>query len=315
MSRILADVLKQFLGDYHDHNEDTGQMSFDCPACAEYDNKGQGRHKLAVNYKKNIFRCWVCGFEHNMHGKVQKLIKRYGNKRILKEYDLLRPRNEYDTQKKSVQVEVKLPKGFKPLSDCSGYEFKYHNAYGYLTKRGITDEMIKDYNIGYTVVGKYHDRVIIPSYDEFGDLNYFISRSWSNWNQPKYLNPTVDKHELIFNENRVNWDATIYLVEGVFDHLVVPNSIPLLGKHLPEKLRMMLHSKAKSDIIILLDEDAMDNAMKIYRQLNSGELYNRIKLCVPSYGNDPSSIFEKSGIKGVVDLLRTSAQIPESRLY
>ena len=66
---------------------------------------------------------------------------------------------------------------------------------------------------------------------------------------------------------------------------------------------------------ILLDEDAYDNALNIYRELNVGSMYNRIKLCLPPDGEDPSSVFAESGVKGVCELLKTSYRIPESRLY
>ncbi len=318
MSKIIGDILKQFLGEPHEHNEETGQMSFDCPACAEDDGlshgEGDGKHKLAVNYQKNIFRCWRCGFENNMHGKVPKLIKRYGNKRILKEYKLVRP-DDYTSDKQLTQIEVKLPKGFKRLSDCNTNFYKYDAAYKYIRDRGITDEMIDFYNIGYTVSGKRHDRIIIPSYDEFGDLNYYVARSWNKWNKPKYLNPQAEKQLLIFNENKVNWDATIFLVEGAFDSIVIPNSIPLLGKVLSEKLKITILEKARANVVIVLDEDAYDNALSIYRDLNVANLYNKILMCSPPYGRDPSKIFEDEGSKGIVNLLKTSEQIPESRLY
>ena len=311
---IIASIFKQFLGEPAEHNESSGQMSFDCPSCAEM-GKGKGKHKLAVNYKKNIFRCWVCGFEHNMHGKIPYLIKRYGNKRILKEYNLVKPEDDYVPNIDEVPTEIVLPEGFTPLTQENSNHFKFESAYEYLTNRGITDDMIKFYNIGYTVKGKYHDRIIIPSYDEFGDLNFFVSRSWDKWKRPKYLNPEALKNLIIFNEDKINWDSTIYLVEGAFDHIVIPNSIPILGKSLPDKLKLMLYNKSRAKIVIVLDEDAYEASLNIYRELNSGRLYNKIMLCTPPYGHDPSSIFERLGSSGIVKLLRNSSKIPENKLY
>jgi hypothetical protein len=48
------------------------------------------------------------------------------------------------------------------------------------------------------------------------------------YNKLKYINPKAEKQEIIFNIGKLNLDATIYLVEGVTDHIVTPNSIPLL---------------------------------------------------------------------------------------
>lgn len=311
---MITSIFKQFLGEPAEHNEEKGQLSFDCPSCAEH-GKGKGKHKLAVNYKKNIFRCWVCGFEHNMHGKIPYLIKRYGNKCILKEWNLVKPEDDYVVDLEQTPTEVHLPEGFIPLTLENSKYFKFNNAYEYLKKRGITDDMIKYYNIGYTIKGKYHDRIILPSYDEFGDLNFFVGRAWDKWKKPKYLNPDALKNLIIFNEDKINWDATIYLVEGAFDHIVIPNSIAILGKSLPDKLKLTLYNKARGKIVIVLDEDAHDDALRIYRELNTGKLYNRIMLCTPPYGHDPSSIFEKLGSKGIVKLLRNSSKVPEYKLY
>ncbi len=71
MSIIVSQIFKLFLGEPHEHNEETGQVSFDCPACAEDKGldygQGDGKHKLAVNYKKGIFKCWVCNYQNNMY--------------------------------------------------------------------------------------------------------------------------------------------------------------------------------------------------------------------------------------------------------
>jgi DNA primase len=56
------------------------------------------------------------------------------------------------------------------------------------------------------------------------------------------------------------------------------NSIPLLGKHLPELLFGELYEKSKGDITICLDGDAFENSKKIYQQLNGGKLHGRIKI-------------------------------------
>ena len=169
--------------------------------------------------------------------------------------------------------------------------------------------MMDEYNIGFTTKGKHKNRIIIPSYDEFGDLNYFVARAWDKWVKPKYLNPDIPKQEFIFNENLINWDGTIFLVEGAFDHIVIPNSIPLLGKVLHPKLKTMLINKAKSDIIIELDDDAKNDAIDIYLDLNFGKLFGRIKMCTPKAGKDPSKIFELDGARGIVNLLRTSKEL------
>lgn len=319
MSVILLELFQRFLGEYRNHSESSGQVSFNCPACAEDKGliNGDGKYKLAVNYNKGIFKCWVCKFQNHMHGTLPNLIKRYGNNEILKEYRRLKPDNDYSVnQQDAIPTIITPPKGFKKISEINQYYPKYWMAYNYLTKeRGLTDEIINSHNIGYTLEGLYRNRIIIPSYDEFGDWNFFVARSWDRKVTPKYLNPDAEKSLIVFNENKINWDATIYLVEGGFDHVVIPNSIPLLGKFISPKLISLLYTNARADIVILLDGDAYPDAILLYKELNFGILYNRIKVCVPPPTYDPSGIYEKLGYNGIVKLLKNTKQLEENLIY
>jgi hypothetical protein len=67
-------------------------------------------------------------------------------------------------------------------------------------------------------------------------------------------------------------------VEGAFDSLFIPNSIPMLGKHMSSLLFDTLYEKTNGNITIALDGDAFDNAVKLYHELNGGNLYGRIKI-------------------------------------
>ena len=66
---------------------------------------------------------------------------------------------------------------------------------------------------------------------ENGKLNYWTGRDFLGYDKrQKYFTPQVERKDIIFNEEKIQWDADVTLVEGPFDHIVVPNSIPLLGK-------------------------------------------------------------------------------------
>ena len=138
--------------------------------------------------------------------------------------------------------------------------------------------MIEKYQIGFCDVGDHNGRIIIPSYNNKGELNYYISRSWDPNSRYKYKNPQAEKDKIVFWENMIDWDKDIYLVEGAFDGIFLPNSIPMLGKHMSELLFETIYNNAKGDIIICLDADAWDNATKLYHELNGGSMYGRIKI-------------------------------------
>ena len=173
---------------------------------------------------------------------------------------------------------LKLPSEYQKFSDVSPIYPPRAQAYNYLKRRGVTDEIIKKYDIGFAIDGDYMGRIIVPSFDKDGFLNYFVARSWNKYTKLKYKNPEAPKELLIFNESRINWEEDVWVVEGVFDSFFVPNSIPLLGKFLSDKLWETLYEKAKGRIIICLDPDAWEDAKRIYYKLSGGKLYGRIDI-------------------------------------
>lgn len=318
MSLVLVNILEQFLGTVRKHNEDTGQLAFDCPACSEDKGlvDGDGKGNLEVNYEMNKFKCWSCYETNHMYGSVLKLLKRYATPKMLRDYLLVKPDADFFTDRVREYEQVTLPLGFKRLAECTSSDFKSDEAKRYLRKRGITDSIINEYDIGYTTIGDYYNRIIIPSYDIDGELNYFIARWFpKEYNLLKYMNPVAEKQIIVFNEARINFDATIYIVEGVTDHIVTPNSIPLLGKVISEELIDLLYNRAICDIIIILDDDAWFDAVKLYNKLNFGVLMGRVKIVKPPSGYDPSKIFEVFGPLGMLEVLRTARILTEEESY
>lgn len=275
----VVDILEDIFGDYKLHNDYRGQIAFDCPVCS-YDIKGleqgDGKGNLEINYKHNVYKCWVCAETHDTHGSLFKLIKKYGTPKQFKKYQLLRP-DDTDVPKK-VFKQIKLPNEFIPFKDASfGLKMtpQYKQAWNYIKSRNITDLMIQMYNIGFCYQGPYENRIIIPSYDSESRLNYFVARSYLTKTKMKYKNPEVDKESLIWNEHLINWDEPVYIVEGAFDSIFLPNSIPMLGKYMTENLFNKLYNNAKK-IIIVLDPDAWNDAEKLYHKINCGKLMGKI---------------------------------------
>jgi DNA primase len=276
----IFEILEDIFGDYKNHNDYRCQVSFDCPVCS-YDikglEKGDGKGNLEVNYKYGVFKCWVCAESHETHGSIHKLIRKYGTPRHLKKYELLRPEDTEDKTKR-VYKQVKLPKEFISFKEASaGLKMtpQYRQAFNYIKKRNITDVMLQMYNIGFCYTGDYENRIIIPSYDENKNVNYFIARSYLQKTRMKYKNPEAQKELIIFNEYLINWDETIYIVEGAFDSIFIPNAIPMLGKFMSEHLFDKLYNNAKK-IVIVLDPDAWNDAERLYHRINCGKLMGKV---------------------------------------
>jgi DNA primase len=161
-------------------------------------------------------------------------------------------------------IKLQLPKEFKQLhfKPLGLFNPVYNKAIHYLSQRGIKESEIVKYNIGYCEDGLYKGRIIIPSYDASGELNYFIARSFYEDETMKYKNPPVNRDVIVF-ENQINWNEPITLVEGAFDAFSVKrNVIPLLGKFLLSKLKNKIFEKGVKEITIMLDSDAIEDSTK-----------------------------------------------------
>jgi DNA primase len=271
-AEILVELLRDILGEEKQHYESRGQIAFDCPECDE------GRHKgnLEVNYHQHVYKCWSCGDVNSTKGPLGKLFDQYGNKNQKKVYKVLQP--EDDKPKERKIPKLKLPESFTLFKDSNPIYPVRRQAYNYLKQRGITDEMIDRYGIGFCDSGSHKGRIVVPSYSLTGELNYYIARSWDPNTRAKYKNPEAEKDKIIFNESLVDWEKDIFLVEGVFDGFFLPNSIPMLGKHMSSLLFDSLYNKSKGDVTIALDGDAWKDALKLYDELNGGDLYGRLKI-------------------------------------
>ena len=265
---IMVEMLRDILGNEKKHYEHHSQISFNCLECDEGRNKGN----LEVNYGEHLYHCWSCGIS----GPLGKLIDLYGNKKQKKIYKIFQPEVEKPKEKK--KEKLKFPETYTLFKDSSEIYPVRRQAYNYLKSRGITDDIIEKYKIGFCDGGSFSGRIIIPSFDKEGILNYFIARSWDPKSKSKYKNPTAEKDKIIFNESLIDWDKDITLVEGAFDSVFVPNSIAMLGKHLSQLLFETLYTKAKKNIIIATDGDAWDAGLKIYNELNGGDLFGKIKI-------------------------------------
>ena len=333
----MKELLDSFLGSSKNDLSDNFQLQYPCPRCIE--NKGSketSKYNLEVNLRKGVFQCWSCAaHDDEMHGSIVKLIRLYGNEDIANKYKLILndlresrlfrlsfDENDFEIDfSTNEENEVKLPRNYKKLVEKKYYTSQERKALSYLAHRGIGWDIITKYKIGYTeydaTLKLESSRVLLPSYDKYGELNYWTARDITSLeHRQKYCNPNAERKELIFNEEMIDWDADIVLVEGPFDHIVVPNSIPLLGKVLKRdfKIYQDIITKANARIFIWLDGDAYEDVKKTYKLLNHNNLYGKIRYIPTRSDLDPSEIYAKYGRKGIIQHLKGAKEIDEIEL-
>ena len=241
------EILRNALGR---HWNSGGEMLFRCPKC-QHD-----KLKMSVNIEKNAFKCWVCGFSGN---KISYLISKFAPdyysqwSSIAEEVDLSKYEFIFDEPEEEPDQIINLPLEFKSLTGGSTGDKR--KALAYLYSRDITDLDILRWKIGFCDYGEYEGRIIIPSFNTKGQLNYFIARSYTDdW--MKYKNPRASK-DLVFNDLNIDWDDDIVIVEGAFDAIRHKNCIPILGSSLRENHKLFQKiCRNKHEVYLALDEDA-----------------------------------------------------------
>jgi transcription elongation factor Elf1 len=297
LNRTVLDLLDNVLGAHKDAGG--AEKLYQCPFCHHY------KPKLAVNIESGRWHCWICGAAGR---KIVSLFKKLNVSReqIAELRELLKDTSfqssDFNT---NAPVVLQLPP-FKPLW-IPTKDPQYKIAVSYLIRRGVTPYDVMKYQIGYCGEGKYAGRIIIPSYDKAGKLNYFIARSFYPDVEYSYMNPLVSKDVVIF-ESQVNWSEDVVLCEGAFDAMAIKrNAIPLLGKYIQPNLKKELMVNQVENIYLALDTDALRATCQISEILmNEGKNVYYVNV----QDKDPSNI----GFSGMIELKKAAQKLSFSDL-
>jgi hypothetical protein len=191
--------------------------------------------KLEININTNHAgeNTWHCWISDKKGRSIVTLFKQLNlSKEKFEQLNRIIETTRYrskDTGVEKLEV-IQLPEEYRPLW-IKKLTPDYRNAIHYLTNRGITIFDIIKYRIGYCESGEYAGKIIIPSYNSAGQLNYFVSRAFYKNDKFKHKNPKISK-DIIGFEMFINWAEPIILCEGSFDAIAIKrNAIPLVWQN------------------------------------------------------------------------------------
>lgn len=283
-TRLLVGLLETVLGKGKKTSKDN--YAFYCPFC------GHKKPKLEIGVAssakgENPWHCWVCEAKGKTLESLFKKVKAPSDK--LFELRTYIRGNNGEMQGKTTEKRIlTLPKEFISLIKHNPKSISYKQAINYLYTRNLGREDIVKYNLGYCETGKYANKIIVPSYDANGLLNFFTARSYEKDPVRKYDAPICNKNEIIGFENTINWNIPVILCEGPFDALAIKrNVVPLFGKIIPTALKAKLSEIKVKTVYLALDQDALKQTLKYAEELlNLGKEVYIVELD----GKDPSEI-------------------------
>ena len=251
-------ILEKVFGNYHVSGH---EYLFFCPKCKFH------KKKFSISIDKNCYKCWICDYR----GKsIFNAIRSFGNQQQISEWAILDGKVDFSNisdEEIEKEEKITLPEEFITLTSKKTTPTTLP-AKKYLSSRGVTFDDILWWKMGFCTKGKYANRVIIPSFDMDGNIDYFIARTILP-HARNYLNPP-SKKDKIFNELYLDFTKDVTLVEGVFDAINAGNSIPLLGSTLREDSSIFKTIVSKCEkIFIALDPDAKQKEQQIMSLLTS----------------------------------------------
>lgn len=268
---------------------------FWCPFCDDPDTR---KRKLAIRLADGLTHCWVCGWSARTPTMVALALKERELARELEKcYGEFVHRKSNDALDERCQSGVRLPSDFKLIGEIletNSLSYDERSCVEYLVSRGISSNVAWAFRLGVSEEFAHRRRIVFPSFDARGHLNYVTSRAIDDRAWPKYLNDAAERSSLIFNEIDVDWTVELTIVEGPFDLLSCHglNAVAALGSWLDE--RHSLFEKIvmnQTPIVLAFDPDAKVKQEKVATKLLQYEVPVRVVDWIASSdSNDPGKL-------------------------
>lgn len=288
---------------------------FWCPFCKHADAK---KRKLAVRVDDGIVHCWVCNWSARSPLRLAPVLGASTELRekLREAYGDVGPVVEDESIVEEVGAE--LPSDFTLVCDEIDRGVRHPDKLAsirYLEKRGVTYNSAKCFRLGLSNASIFRRRVIFPSFDSEGALNYVTARAIDDETTFKYFNTQRQRSSLVFNEVDVAWNRELVLVEGPFDltACVGLNAAPMLGSWLDENYLLFNRIVAnRTPVVLAFDPDAAKKQEKVAKRLLQYEISVKV---VDWTGHSPESDPAKVGSEAFKRMVKQALVYDESSAF
>lgn len=254
LSNVFSDVL---------HSRDGSEISVRCPFCGK-----PGKSKMCIIIDTDVYHCWVC----DAKGRgLAKLIAKINSSKVEEYLSKYASSIKQKLETEEPEIQVELPEDFCLLMNGNRSDPSWKAVTKYALSRGFNKKTLWSFRVGYSSTFEWKRRLILPSFDQEGNLNYLTGRSIDPENTFRYKNLSAPRNTLVFNEIDVDWSKPLLLAEGPLDLVKVKmNKTCLLGSTLsPDGLLFQRIVENKTPVILILDQDAKKKAIRIADTLSN----------------------------------------------
>lgn len=147
--------------------------------------------------------------------------------------------------------EVPLPPRSYPIGAPHNEDLQLPLA-EYIVQRGLDPEKL---NVHFSLDTRFLNRVILPCMRD-GKVIYWQARTLGD-TKPRYLSPGTNKDAVMwgYDNLRMNYDAPLFITEGIFDAASC-DGVALLGSEINEsKLQILNRSRRRRAVVIDRDDN------------------------------------------------------------
>ena len=220
-------------------------------------NKAKTRGYFFEHKGNYVYKCHNCGFACGLYGVLESVCPT-----LCKEYAF-----ENFREKQPEQREPEIKEVSEPIFTDLGVRLdrlnEDHKAVKYVQSRQIPKEKYSCFYYcndfsrvmqSFGREGQKEDRLVIPFYDETGELVGVQGRSFQECKDAiRYITLKRQGCEsLWYNLDKIDPRETIFVTEGPIDSMFIPNALAMQGAkwidELPEKIR-------KSNVVFIFDNE------------------------------------------------------------
>ena len=250
----------------------TGLYNFRCIYCGDSQkNKNKTRGYIYGYKNDHNYKCHNCGVSKSFTNFLKDIDSSLYDQYVMERY------KNGSTGKGSNTPEPKFtfekPKFIKKAFDLPSIAElnKEHSARIYLENRKIPQDFLS--KLFYcekfkqwtneqkeTFESTKYDepRIIIPLINK-GEIFGFQGRSLSKKPKVKYITIILDEDQpKIYGLDRIDWNKTVYVVEGPFDSMFIDNSIAMVGADID---KMFFVTNFETNFVMVYDNEKRNKEM------------------------------------------------------
>lgn len=255
--------------------------------CCPYHNNGQERRPSAgIRKEDGIFHCFTCGEVHSLpevisycFGYTDDIIGKFGMQWLLKNFATVQKEERKD-------VALDFYRDSKHISNDNSVCYiteeeldKYRYIHPYMYKRGLTDDVIEIFDIGYD---SSTQTITFPIKDISGNCLFVARRSVKGkfFNYPEGVEkPVYGLYELyhIKSDNLNQFPTEVIVCESMLDALsfwtINKYAVALNGLGTERQIRQLLNLPCRKIILATdMDEAGLKARKKLKEQLKNKKI-------------------------------------------